>query len=410
MAKSSWRNRIVGYGEVEVASVLENERNWRLHPDQQAQALDALMTQVGIVQNVIINKRTGPDWPDGQRGVERMLDGHLRLRLAVQKKQRTLPVTYVDLDPKEEALVLAALDPLSAMAATDNAILAELMRQLEAESEALNRFLQEIAQQPQPLPEPDADPSGDALREIADEMEGAYTLKPDMRFPSSQPFGIPELRADRLLELPEGIDLWPGDDLRETVNAPAYMLCYGTSCRTLDFTRAVLAFYTDDARFESVWNYPDKMAMRILNAGLVGAVAPNYSLWPGQALAVHIWNTYRSRWVGRYFQEAGISVVPDVNWSGPEDYDFCFAGIPMEAPCISIQVQTFRSNQPDEVRRVVDGIAEALRRLRPQRVLFYASKAGRQLIGEHWPGLDAVILPTLMDRRRDKLRRQGGLT
>ncbi len=43
-----------------------------------------------------------------------MLDGHLRTELALERGESYLDVTYVELSPEEERLVLATLDPLGA--------------------------------------------------------------------------------------------------------------------------------------------------------------------------------------------------------------------------------------------------------------------------------------------------------
>lgn len=57
-AQQPWRNRIVGYGEVPVASILANDKNWRLHPVAQVDALGGVLTDVGVVQNIVINHRS----------------------------------------------------------------------------------------------------------------------------------------------------------------------------------------------------------------------------------------------------------------------------------------------------------------------------------------------------------------
>lgn len=51
-------------------------------------------------------------------------------------------------------------------------------------------------------------------------------------------------------------------------------------------------------------------------------------------------------------QEAGLKVIPDVNWSDDDNFEFCFAGIPKNAPCVAIQLQTFNKNDLDEGARV----------------------------------------------------------
>jgi DNA modification methylase len=124
-AAPAWRNRIVGHGEVAASSLAANPKNWRVHPKAQQAALDGVLREVGWVQNVIVNQRTGF-----------VVDGHARVAMAVQRGEQ-VPVVYVDLSEEEEALVLATLDPLSAMATTDEAMLASLKAGMTEAHQAL---------------------------------------------------------------------------------------------------------------------------------------------------------------------------------------------------------------------------------------------------------------------------------
>lgn len=132
--KAAWRSRIIGHGSEAPDQLLANPRNWRLHPKEQQQALSGLLDQVGWVQDVIVNQRTG-----------HVVDGHLRVSLAISRSEPEIPVVYVDLDEDEEALVLASLDPLAAMAATDKDQLAALMAEVEAGDAALQAMLDDLA-------------------------------------------------------------------------------------------------------------------------------------------------------------------------------------------------------------------------------------------------------------------------
>jgi hypothetical protein len=122
MAKKNikaWRNRIVGSGIEPAGSFLANDKNWRVHPKPQQDALGGVLSEVGWVQQVIVNKRTSEQWGKDQN-VETLVDGHLRVTLALRAGEETeVPVLYVDLTPEEEDEVLATLDPIAALAVPD---------------------------------------------------------------------------------------------------------------------------------------------------------------------------------------------------------------------------------------------------------------------------------------------------
>lgn len=118
-----WRSRILGYGEEQAGQLMANPANWRIHPKLQTDAMRSLLGhELGWLQNVIVNKRISEDWPAGERHVETVIDGHMRIQLALREGDESLvPCTYVDLTPKEEALALASFDRVSALAETDDA-------------------------------------------------------------------------------------------------------------------------------------------------------------------------------------------------------------------------------------------------------------------------------------------------
>lgn len=130
----AWKNRIVGEGEENPEQLLANPSNWRIHPKHQQDALEAVLNEVGWVQRVIVNQRTA-----------HVVDGHLRVSLALRRDEKTVPVLYVDLSEQEEALILATIDPLSALAATDKEKLDELLREVETGEPALQLMLSELA-------------------------------------------------------------------------------------------------------------------------------------------------------------------------------------------------------------------------------------------------------------------------
>lgn len=130
----TWRNRIVGHGEEAPDRLLANPRNFRVHPKDQQDALAGVLAEVGVVDEVIVNQRTGF-----------VVNGHLRVALALRSGQPTVPVEYVDLSEAEEATILATFDPISALATTDAAKLDELLREVGTGEAAVQSMLAELA-------------------------------------------------------------------------------------------------------------------------------------------------------------------------------------------------------------------------------------------------------------------------
>jgi len=129
------RNRIIGSGVEQVDQLLANPLNFRLHPDNQQQSLAGAIDDIGFIRSVTVNKRTG-----------RVIDGHLRVTLALRSGVQELPVEYVDLDEAEEAQALLSLDPIAARAASDKEKLDELMRQVQSDDERVQAMISEIAE------------------------------------------------------------------------------------------------------------------------------------------------------------------------------------------------------------------------------------------------------------------------
>jgi len=128
-----YRNRIVGYGELPVSEIVKNPNNWRTHPKPQEDALHGVILEVGWVQTVLVNQRTG-----------RLVDGHLRVALAEKHGMASVPVTFVDLSESEEAEVLATLDPISAMAGASADALDQVLREFNSASPDVQRMLDDL--------------------------------------------------------------------------------------------------------------------------------------------------------------------------------------------------------------------------------------------------------------------------
>lgn len=132
--RAPWRSRIVGEEDEDPTQLLASPLNARIHPQTQEQALIGMLDQVGWVQRVIVSKRTG-----------HVLDGHLRVAAAISRGEPAVPVLYVDVDDAEEKLILATMDPLSAMAGYDAEVLDQLLEHAQTDSAPLQSLLDDLA-------------------------------------------------------------------------------------------------------------------------------------------------------------------------------------------------------------------------------------------------------------------------
>lgn len=296
MKRQPWRNRIVGSGEQEAGQFMANPMNWRIHPKAQRDALTGILSDVGWVQSVIVNRTTG-----------HVLDGHARIEEALKLGDETpVPFVEVELSEEEEQKILLTLDPISAMAAADKANLEQLLRDVSTDNAALSAMLEELAEQHGVL---DALKDGVADGQTEDdEKEESVELNiaaPDIAFPSDNIYGIPALLPQgNLAGIPRPCERW-GMRARGSANPGS------------------LHFYTDDARFETVWKKPEW----IINSGVSAITEPNITTHPANPLAWVIWGIYRKRWLARWAQQYGIFIFVDLNVE-PMFYEYNLLGVP----------------------------------------------------------------------------------
>lgn len=135
--------------------LLENEFNWRRHPQSQMAVLNDVIDEVGWAGACLFNERTG-----------RLVDGHARRKIAIEKGVDKVPVLVGSWDEATEKKILATLDPIAGMAETDDAKLSELIGTIETNSSAIDSLLKEIGNIEIPINDNDAEPQIDRAEEL----------------------------------------------------------------------------------------------------------------------------------------------------------------------------------------------------------------------------------------------------
>lgn len=84
-------------------------------------------------------------------------------------------------------------------------------------------------------------------------------------------------------------------------------------------------FFIDDYRFEGIYRKPQKSLSRLSQYKFL--LSPDYSTYADMNLWRQMESIAHSRWVGAFWQNMGLTVIPTVSWSDARSYSFCFDGI-----------------------------------------------------------------------------------
>lgn len=87
-------------------------------------------------------------------------------------------------------------------------------------------------------------------------------------------------------------------------------------------------FYIDDYRFTGMytWNHLAQFTEKVAPYNMV--IAPDFSLYLDQSLALNIFQLYQNRVVSVYWQNLGLQVIPSVSWGNADSFEYCFDGLP----------------------------------------------------------------------------------
>lgn len=129
-------------------------------------------------------------------------------------------------------------------------------------------------------------------------------------------------------------------------------------------------FYLDDYQFERLWNKPGDYIDILKQYDCI--FSPDFSLYMDMPMAMKIWNIYRSRLMGQYYQDKGIKVIPTLSWTEKETFEFCFDGIP-KGSIVSISTIGVKRNK-EALKIWKDGVDELIKRIKPSTILIYGGK------------------------------------
>lgn len=140
--------------------------------------------------------------------------------------------------------------------------------------------------------------------------------------------------------------------------------------KTSENKKAGIHFYLDDYQFERIWNNPEEYVDLLSEYECI--LSPDFSLYMDMAYAVKIWNVYRSRLIGQYYQQRGIKVIPTISWAEKETFEFCFDGIPKGS---IVSVSTIGVKRDTKALKIwKDGMDAMIEHIQPKTILVYGGK------------------------------------
>ena len=128
-------------------------------------------------------------------------------------------------------------------------------------------------------------------------------------------------------------------------------------------------FFIDDYQFMRLWKTPDTY-LPMLQA-FQAVCTPDFSTYTDFPLAVQVYNHYRKHWLGAYWQEHGIKVIPTISWSDEASFAWCFDGEPCGGMVAVSSVGTQGNKRSAQL--FAAGYEEMKRRLNPSQIVLYGS-------------------------------------
>jgi Domain of unknown function (DUF4417) len=214
-------------------------------------------------------------------------------------------------------------------------------------------------------------------------------------------YGFPHLRSDLLATVVPDLVYAGG-----SVTDPARSLFVWRTCTFPPSARGgVLAFYTDDYRFECLWRQPHRYAEQFRAFGWGAVLEPDFSTWRDAPLVEQLWAIYRMRSLGRLYQDYGINIIPNLAWSDERSFEFAFTGIPRGVPVAACEART-AGQCDDDRRRFLAGLTSAVEVVQPTHLVVYGGTQNEfWLKGRLPPGPQYTLLPSWTSER-DQMRKQ----
>ena len=324
------------YENVSIDKLIPYENNAKIHDDKQIKQIAKSIEEFGFINPILIDENY------------HIIAGHGRTLSAKMLGMEEVPCLFVeDLTDKQKRAYILADNRLTELGKWDKEL-------LKVELEALNNVDFDITL------------TGFELEDFIDfsdidDDDGYYG---DERERTNKAYN---------LDLVSYVDLtnnfWQMPIIENDGYVPKDLTGFNYA-KTKEDKNTGIHFFVDDYQFERVWNNPEKYVGILADYDCI--LSPDFSLYMDMPMPMKIWNVYRSRQVGAYYQSRGLKVIPTISWAEKETFEFCFLGIPKGS---IVAISTIGVKQNEEALKIwEEGVTEMLKRIEPSTILIYGGK------------------------------------
>ena len=316
--------------EMKIGDIIPYHKNAKIHDSIQVDNVAESIRRFGFVQPLVVDKDNN------------LIIGHGRLKASQKLGLKVVPVVRMDDLTEEQVKQLRILDNKLNESEWDFELLAAEIEELDFDGFDIDFNLPEESEEQE-----------EDLGYYGDERErtnNAYNMN---------------LQG----EVDFTDDFWQMPIIHKETFVPKDLIGfnYALSSQNKDVG---IHCYVDDYQFERLWNSPDDYIEKL--AEYQCFLSPDFSLYMDMMMPTKIYNIYRSRLIGAYYQARGIKVIPTVSWAEPETYKFCFAGIE-KGGVVSVSTIGVKED-PQALKVWQDGMAEMIKQIKPKTILVYGGK------------------------------------
>lgn len=176
-----------------------------------------------------------------------------------------------------------------------------------------------------------------------------------------------------------GYDI-PFTNVPDVVELPDYLISYQKIGESSKKGRTYCHFYQDDYTFDGqygiwnslVFNRKFKKGFNLEKLSNVdGIICPDYSNYYDMPRVMQIYNVYRSRAIGYFFNSRGITAIPNVRWTDETSYIYAFAGLKKNS-VVAIGTVGCLRNKIDR-KFFLKGLKELILRIEPSTIIIYGT-------------------------------------